>query len=149
MTHPNAGGYAANSYVEQNVRAADPLSLVVQIYEIAVRQLAAARIALAHRNWAEKGKAIGRVSECISLLQNTLDKDAGGEVAANLDRLYSYFQTRLSHAHLQNDGNALEELSGHVKELLEAWSQAKQRQAAPPGGGGPAHAENNRSVTAG
>ncbi len=131
MTHQQATGYAANSYTEQNVRSADPLALVVQIHEIATRQLARARIALGNRNWSEKGHAVGRVAECISLLQNTLDKEAGGDVAANLDRLYSYFQTRLSHAHVHNDEVAFEELSNHMKELLGAWSQAGRQQKAP------------------
>jgi flagellar protein FliS len=129
VNNQNSSGHAASRYNEQDIRAAEPMDLVVRIYEIACQSVNRARAALGSRDWAAKGKAVNQASRSIALLQATLDRDRGGEVASNLDRLYTYFQLGLSEAHLNNDDRKFGEIADHINQLLDAWRTAsRQRQ---------------------
>jgi flagellar protein FliS len=125
----NPRAVAASSYLEEDIRTADPLRLVVHTLQLAVKHAAGARAALASGDLARKGQAVGRVCGCIGVLQAALDIERGGRVAADLDRLYTYLQHRLSEGHRQNDLAALEEVSRHIEEMAGAWREAAARQA--------------------
>ena len=55
-----------------------------------------------------------RASRAIELLQSTLNMEEGGEIARNLDRLYTYFQFTLTEAHMNNDVPRFFQLSRHL-----------------------------------
>jgi flagellar protein FliS len=114
----------ASTYIREGIFNETPLGLVARIYEIASWQIARARTAMAEGDFAAKGAAVGRVSRCLSLLQTSLDKERGGEVAHNLDRLYTYLANRLSQAHVKNDDATFAELARHLTDLGGAWRQA-------------------------
>ena len=88
--------------------------------------------------FAAKGSAI---SKAISIIDNglraSLDKEAGGEIAANLDALYDYMSRRLLHANLKNDVTIIDEVHGLLADLRGAWVeigdkvQQPQQVAAP------------------
>ena len=128
MTYDNGTGQAAvHQYVEQEVRTAEPLQLVVKTHEIAVQSLRRAQAALESGDWAGKGRAVDRASRAIELLQSTLNMEEGGEIARNLDRLYTYFQFTLTEAHMNNDVPRFFQLSRHLNELLSSWREALAR----------------------
>ena len=54
-------------------------------------------------------------------LQNALDFDEGGEIASNLNELYSYVVRRLFHVNAHNDIDALLEIHGLMEEIRQAW----------------------------
>ena len=132
--HPLPGfqSRVASSYARQDIVSSAPLGLVARLYELAIGELARARVALATRNWAAKGAAVRRAGEYLSLLQCSLSRDEGGDVAANLDRLYTYMLVRLSEAHLNNDDVGFEEIGRHLTELGAAWRQAAERERSAP-----------------
>src|SRR3546814_4897539 len=71
--------------------------------------------------------ANGRAMEIISHLQLTLDVEKGGEIGANLDRLYSYMLTRLPKVDIRNDPQAAREVIELLEPLRESWRElAKQ-----------------------
>ena len=121
MPVANQRSSAATAYVEQEIRSADPVALIANVFEVAVAQVAKARAALAAQDWAGKGKAVDRLTRCIGTLQSSLDMDRGGDVARNLDRIYSYLLTRLIHAHARNDDGAFAEIAKHLGDLASAW----------------------------
>lgn len=121
----------ASSYARQDIVSSAPLGLVARLYELTIVELARARAALAARNWAAKGAAVRRVGEYLSLLQCSLSREEGGEVAANLDRLYTYMLVRLSEAHVNNDDGGFDEIGRHLTELGAAWRQAAERERSP------------------
>jgi flagellar protein FliS len=124
VTYGSTASHAAQTYQTQDIETADPVGLVVRVFEEASRNLAQARAALKAEKTAAKGERIHRVCLCLGVLQSALDMKRGDEVARNLDRLYTYLQRRLTEGHLQNDDGALEEVANHLTELGAAWRQA-------------------------
>lgn len=129
MSYPNRAGIAASTYLEQDIRMANPLALVARVFELAVQHVSRARVALATRDFATKGYEVHQASRCISLLQCNLDIEKGGDVARNMDRLYAYLLRRITEGHLRNDDSAFAEVASHLAEVGSAWREAASRRA--------------------
>jgi flagellar protein FliS len=112
----------ANVGLETGIASASPHKLIVMLYDGALVALLSAKANIAANNIAAKGSAI---SKAITIIDNglraSLDKEAGGEIAANLDALYDYMSRRLLHANLKNDVPAIDEVHGLLADLREAW----------------------------
>jgi flagellar protein FliS len=50
-----------------------------------------------------------------------LDLDKGGDLANNLNELYSYVTRRLIHVNARNDLDALQEVYTLMNEIRQAW----------------------------
>jgi flagellar secretion chaperone FliS len=57
----------------------------------------------------------------VAELQNTLDLERGGEVAATLDGLYDYMSRRVLEATSLNDAARIEEVRRLLETLRESW----------------------------
>lgn len=131
MSVPHASGQAVSTYLEQEIRSESPLALVARLYDMAGLEIARARAAIAEQNWQQKGMAVRKAGRCISLLQCTLNREKGKEVAANLDRIYSYLLRRISEGHVSNDLEIFSEIARHLSELGSAWREAANREVTP------------------
>jgi flagellar protein FliS len=109
--------------VETGVLAASPHKLIVMLFDGAVVALRTAALQMASGNVPEKGKAISKAIEIIDNgLRASLNKEAGGQIAENLDSLYEYMSARLLTANIKNDGVILDEVQGLLVELRDAWN---------------------------
>jgi flagellar protein FliS len=124
----------ANVGLETGIASASPHTLIVMLYDGALVALLSAKTNIAAGNIAAKGSAI---SKAISIIDNglraSLDKNAGGEIAANLDALYDYMSRRLLHANLKNDVTIIDEVHRLLADLRGAWvaiGEKVQQQAA-------------------
>jgi flagellar protein FliS len=103
------------------------------LYDGALVALLSAKTNIAAGNIAAKGSAI---SKAISIIDNglraSLDKDVGGEIAANLDALYDYMSRRLLHANLKNDVTIIDEVHGLLNDLRGAWVEIGDKVQQPP-----------------
>jgi len=128
------GAYATVG-LETGVAAASPHKLVVMLYDGVIVALLSAINNIKAANIAAKGAAL---SKAITIIDNglraALDKQAGGEIAENLDALYDYMSRRLLQANIRNDIAIVEEVHTLMADLREAWVQIgeKTEQAAPP-----------------
>ena len=127
----------ANAYakvgVETGVMAADPHKLIVMLFEGAETALRLARQQMADGDVPAKGRSI---SKAINIIDNglraSLDKKAGGEIAANLEALYEYMVERLLHANLNNSSDMLQEVLSLLGELRGAWESIAPGNPAKP-----------------
>ena len=117
----------ANAYatvgVETGVVAASPHKLIVMLFEGALAAISAAQHHMHAGDIRNKGQSI---SKAITIVENglraSLDKNVGGEIAANLDSLYDYISRRLLLANANNDQKILEETHRLLTELKDAWN---------------------------
>jgi len=125
---------AINAYnnvgIDSGVAAADPHKLISMLYQGALLAIANAKNGILRQDTAAKGKAINHAMLIISDgLNASLNKNVGGELALNLASLYDYMIQRLVYANLNNDMAALDEVSGLLGGLKEAWESIRQQVA--------------------
>lgn len=114
---------AAQTYRRTEIQSRSPLELVIMLYEGANRSLAQARSAIECENSHAKREAIARALAIVVELQNVLNVDGGGEIAASLDSLYSFINERLIDANQRNDVAAIDEAVRVLTPLYDAWIQ--------------------------
>lgn len=118
--------------VESGVHAADPHKLIAMLYQGALLAIANAKNAILRKDIPAKGAAISKAMLIINEgLKACLDKNAGGELAHNLDSLYDYMCSRLVAANINNDTDALDEVTRLLNELKGAWDSIRQIAVAP------------------
>lgn len=110
--------------VESGVMSASPHQLIVMLFDGALSALLRARILMNQGNIAGKGQAISKAINIIDNgLKNGLNHEQGGEIADNLAALYDYMKRRLMQANLHNDIAAIEEVTGLLENIADAWRQ--------------------------
>lgn len=114
---------ALNQYagVATTADNASPHRLVQMLMEGVLDKIATAKGHIARKDFAGKGTQIGMAMSIINALKGSLDLNAGGAIAANLDDLYTYIHNRLIDANVNNDVAALEEVSSLVGQIKSAW----------------------------
>lgn len=116
---------ALKQYQTVNTQAqvgdASPHRLIQMLMEGGMSRLAQARGAMQHGQVAIKGELIGKAIGIIGGLREGLDLQQGGEVAANLDRLYEYMVSRLIEANLSNDVALVDEVAGLLRNVKSGW----------------------------
>jgi flagellar protein FliS len=107
--------------VEGAVYSENPVRLVVALYEGTIDAVRCARTYLREGNIKERSRKIDKAHRLLTELLLSLDHDKGGEISANLKRLYSYMQVRLLDANLQQKEEPLEETERLLNDLLLSW----------------------------
>lgn len=120
--------YAA--YSEASMVGASPLQLVTRSYEGAIGAVQQAQRCFASGDIMGRSKAITKAVSILTELMISLDHEKGGEISANLKRLYSYMQQRLLMAHTQKVVEPLVEVVGLLSSLLEAWKVVEHKSSA-------------------
>ena len=114
----------ADAYRRMDVETRSPMELVVMLYDGALRFVGDAREAIARRDVKARTEASRRALDIVSELQNTLNLEQGGDIARELDRLYSYVCTRLLDV-TRGDAAAADEVYKLLGMLRDGWSQAQ------------------------
>lgn len=103
------------------VEDATPHRLIQMLIDGALDKIAAARGFMERGDVAQKGAHISWAISIIDGLRVSLDKSVGGEIAQNLEDLYTYMMTRLTEANLKNDAEYLNEVAGLLRQIKGAW----------------------------
>jgi flagellar secretion chaperone FliS len=108
--------------VESGVEAANPHKLILMLFEGALEALAKAKMHIQHNEIAEKGEMLSKAIMIIDHgLKASLDTNAGGDMALQLQALYDYMTNRLLIANIQNDPEIINEVNKLLNELYDAW----------------------------
>jgi flagellar protein FliS len=126
-----SNGRAAQQYVQTQVRSSTPLELVVMLYDGALRASAAACDAMERRDIPARRVALSRAMAIISELQSTLDMDRGGEIADQLDRLYTWMTSQLVEATVKQQVGPILDVRRTLQILRDGWQQISVAKPAP------------------
>jgi flagellar protein FliS len=105
-----------------SVFEADPHRLIQMLLQGALDKIALAKGFIQRGDVAEKGRHISWGISIIEGLRTSLDHEKGGEIAENLNGLYQYMERRLLEANLRSDPAILDEVSGLVRDIRDAWN---------------------------
>lgn len=122
----NTGNEAAMQVYQQigsrsEVEVASPYRLIQLMMERVLTKIAMARGHMERNSVAEKGRHVGDAIDIITVLQASLNDKPDRRLARNFDSLYEYMTRRLVEANLHNNPALLDEVTGLMRELKEAW----------------------------
>ena len=109
--------------VTTGVSGADNVQLIQMLFDGLIESLATARGHMERGSIVEKSKSLSRAGRIVVGLQGALDFEKGGDIARNLNDLYSYVTRRLFHVNANNDLDALMEVHNLMNEIRSAWLQ--------------------------
>jgi len=110
-------------YREVAVRTANPLQLIIMLYDAAICSLQEAQSHIHNKNIAARSRSVNKCISIISELQSCLNLKAGGEIANSLDRLYDYMKRRIFAANVQQSSEPLSEVEALLENLRSAWRE--------------------------
>jgi flagellar secretion chaperone FliS len=125
----NMSGYAKASNLAAyqsaaahgGVAAADPHKLIVMLMDGALERIATARGCMERKDMVEKARLLNRAVSIVGELRNSLDMNAGGQIAANLADLYDYMGRSLLKSNADNSAQLLDDVSRLLHEIRGAW----------------------------
>ena len=120
-------GNYQNAYKKASVNTLDQNKLIIMLYDGAVKN---ASFAVEYM----KSEEIEKVHDCLIKTKNivtelmaTLNMDNGGEIAKNLQSLYSYMFSQLIEANMEKKPEPVIVVIDLLKELRAAWVQINSK----------------------
>ncbi|NVK03032.1 MAG: flagellar export chaperone FliS [Oceanospirillaceae bacterium] len=106
-----------------SAQTASPHQLISMLLTGALEAIAKAKGAIERKDIEARTMQINKASSIVVELKECLDVKAGGELAQNLESLYSYITVTLMHANRENSIDRLNEAAKLIGEVLDGWSQ--------------------------
>lgn len=98
-----------------------PHRLIQMLMEGFLARINSAKGAIAHGDLEAKSVYISKAMGIIGGLNEAVDIEQGGDIAANLNQLYNYINLRLLQASGENSEQILDEVASLMKDIKEAW----------------------------
>ncbi len=114
---------ASQKYLAQQVMSASPTKLVAMLLDRAVMLLHKAIEAIEAGDIQRRWRANSKATEIIAELWQALDKERGGEIAENLNRLYGFMTMHLVMVDAENSAQAARDVINLLEPLRRSWRE--------------------------
>lgn len=114
-------------YKTTSVQSASKEKILLMLYEGAIRFMKQAIVAIEKKDIAARGTNVGRAFDIVMELNNTLNFEAGGELAKSLEQLYMFVTDQLTQANIKNDRVPLEHALKTMETLYSGWVEAVEK----------------------
>jgi flagellar protein FliS len=119
--------HSAQQYRTTQVATADRERVLSLMFDGGLRFLRGAEEELRADNVARFGDQLSRAQAVIAELLHTLDHEAGGEIAANLERLYQFMLEHLVEANLRKSAVHVGEVRRVFEIVADAYREVLER----------------------
>lgn len=113
-----------NHYQNNAVLTASKEQILIMLYDGAIRYVRQAKQAIAEGRQADKVHAIGKAMAIVTEFSNTLDYEAGGEIALDLAQLYDFVIRELAAVNARDSIERLEPVEKILLDLREGFAGA-------------------------
>ncbi len=113
----------SHKYLAQQIMSASPAKLVAMLYERAIALLRETVEAIEAGDVERRWRANAKATEVVSHLWGTLDRERGGEIAENLNRVYGFMMMRLTMVDVENNAQAAREVIELLEPLRRSWQE--------------------------
>jgi flagellar protein FliS len=124
MSVANVHQQAIGAYQTQAIMTASRGQLITMAFDglrkfikLGANAIDAGDIEAAHHN-------IVRAQDILVELYSSLDLEKGGEIAANLQKLYDFMYTQLVQANLRKDRALLDQVLAVLQPIRDGWAEA-------------------------
>lgn len=114
--------------LDSEIAVASPHRIIQMMFAGALERLAQSRFAIERNDLQNKALYIGKAIGLINGLNSSLNMDAGGEIASNLNDLYEFMLVKITEANINNDVQAIDDVTGILKIIKEGWDAIPQDQ---------------------
>lgn len=119
--------YSNAAYKKTQIETASPEALILMLYDGALKFMSQAEFAFEDGNIEQTNNLLLRVQAIFTELLTSLDKEKGGEIAVNLERLYVFFLEKLGEANINKDPKPLTDIKPLVLDIRNTWEKAMQQ----------------------
>lgn len=121
----------AEVYLQNMVENANPIRLVIMLYDKAISCIEEAVEAIERgleelEDVKRKAENLTRATDILIVLKASLDEDRGKDIAKNLDEIYEVLINEIVRANMVNDKETLLKIKEVLEELREAWEEAER-----------------------
>ncbi len=122
-----AQGRPFQAYQNASVKTSNQKQLIIMLYDGMDRFLTKAAKSIREGDIESAHSYMHRTGQILLELLSTLREDKGGEIAANLKRLYVYCYEQVVIANLKKDVRLIQEIQQVLSNLKGAWKQIGQK----------------------
>ena len=117
-------------YLSMQILSAKPEKLILMLYDGAIRFIQQGIKAVEENDIELANKNLLRSQNIMVELMASLNFEKGGELAANLFRIYEFMHYTLVQANVKKEPEPLTRVSNQLKRLRESWVQALKKEEA-------------------
>jgi flagellar protein FliS len=122
---------AANQYRKHQMSTSTPAQLIGLLYDALLASIRRGAEALHESTFPLANEQLLRAQRIVTELRCSLNFEAGGEIAANLDAIYDYVWRQLVLANTRRDPALALQCLELIVPLRDGWAQALLGQGAP------------------
>lgn len=116
--------YGQQQYKKVQVATVDRGRLIILLYEGAISFLNKAKACLEGEDIPTACTLVNKAQDILDELNASLNMDEGGEIAANLHKLYMFMGDQLVRAKVKGELEPLNEVISMLNTLNDAWRKA-------------------------
>lgn len=113
--------------VQTSIMDADSHRLIQLLYQGALDAMAQAKGAIERDDIETRNNCLNKAVQIVGGLRSFLDKEKGGDVAGNLERLYEYVEVTLFEANMNNDSAQIDHCAGLIREVKAGWDEIRDQ----------------------
>ena len=128
-----AQGRPYQAYQTTSIKTSGQKQLIVMLYEGMNRFMNKAITAIHENDYETAHENLNRTGNILLELLSTLREDVGGEVAANLKKIYVFCYEQTVVANLKKDVEMIKSIQGILNNLADGWKQIGKKINLPAG----------------
>ncbi len=119
--HNDAYSHYHTDNLHAQAASASPVQLVLILMDGLIEELARTRAHIEAKRFEHKARGLDKCVDILNGLSSALDLEHGGEVVANLARLYDYCAWRLYKAGYELEASMVDEVVGLLTTIRNGW----------------------------
>ena len=121
----------AKTYLRARVQNASSAGLVIILFDLLISDLEQAIAALAEGNVEKRATALKHAFLVLQQLDDSLDRERGGQAAQTFSAFYSAIRAKLLEAHIQASPEVLRHQIKLLFEVRQAWQEVDKPSLSP------------------
>jgi flagellar protein FliS len=117
---------ARQIYQDSAIRGANPIELVVLLYDSAIDDLRRALAAMQASDIEGRSTRIGHALMILQQLQGTLDFERGGAAAKQFEQFYNLVRAKILEAQMRSSFDLMQQQIRSMSEVRDCWVEAKR-----------------------